>query len=451
MKVNLPKLQNLADVRKYLMVIESLELNKLNNAISVNATAYSQVKAIQNLKSMKNYYGELTEFLIKKQSESRMDEFEECYVSQIEEFLQFWQQTMIEFKEVGDAEIERALEKNEELKNDLNEMLEKTLGFRPPLNALFNNLVAIRKIAVKLKNNESTQYLNFDYFKKHNIKINQDWVRDRKLLIISKLENFEKKLESCLVHLKDKLNNELWKLHGKRLKHFDRLMAKYNKIKVNVEELNSKEIQHLRKLKKFFLLKHSIPFYYHDSEVFLNGIQESGKPIPNDSNENMFDFGFDLNEENTEKDDEKNHKKGNKKDAKGVKNGSAEKEKGLKKDKNEVKVQGGNQNSNKKDGGKNDHKGKVETSESAKKAVSDNVKRGSVDKSKNQTIENVKQGSNDEPKQAQNEKVLKGGKALNSTKKNGSADSRGHSQEVGKSDFKKNKDADGKKKALKAV
>lgn len=316
MKLNLPKIQNLADVRKYLMVIESLELNKLNNAISVNAKTHSQMKGIQDLKSMKNYYGELTEFLIKKQTESRLDEFEACFVQQMEEFLNFWQKTMEEFRQLSDSEIERAIEKNEELKKELNEMLEQTLGFKAPPNALFNHLLAIRKIAAKLKNNEATQFLNFDYFKKHNIKINADWVRDRKLLIMTKLDHFEKKLESCLANIKDKLNSELWKLHAKRLKQFDKLMTKYNKIKQNVEGMNSKEIIELRKLKHFFLLKHSVPLYYHHNEFFLNGIQENGKTKPIESNDDHM-FDFDFNVEDSGEDNDKNGKGKGVKGAKG--------------------------------------------------------------------------------------------------------------------------------------
>ena len=149
MKVNLPKLQNIGDVRKYLMVIESLELNKLNNAISVNAKLDQQVKSIEDLKSMKLYYGDLAEFLIKRQSEFRLDQFETVFIQQIEEFLQFWQQIMEEFRELSDSEIEKAIQKNEDLKQELQDLLEKTLGFRAPPDSLFLNLLSIRKIAAK--------------------------------------------------------------------------------------------------------------------------------------------------------------------------------------------------------------------------------------------------------------------------------------------------------------
>lgn len=275
--MNLPKLESLNDVRKYLMIIESLELNKLNNAISVNARLSGQVKGVQDLKTIKNYYGDLTEFLIQKQSESRMDECENALVQQIEEFLKFWQDVMDDFKKLSASEIENAIEKNESLKNELNEMLEKTLGFKAPPNGLFLNLLHIRKIATKLKDNDSNQFLNFDYFKKHNIKVNQDWIRDRKIIITTKLEQFEKRLEVYLELTKHKLNLELDKLHSKRLQQYDKLMIRYNKVKMTVASINSKEILEVRKLKGDFLARSDLPTYYHSNDLFLNGIQNGAK------------------------------------------------------------------------------------------------------------------------------------------------------------------------------
>ena len=275
--MNLPKLENLNDVRKYLMIIESLELNKLNNAISVNARLSGQVKGVQDLKTIKNYYGDLTEFLIQKQSENRMDECEDALVQQIEEFLQFWQEVMEDFKKLSASEIDNAIEKNESLKNELNEMLEKTLGFKAPPNGLFLNLLHIRKIASKLKDNDSNQFLNFDYFKKHNIKVNQDWIRDRKIIITTRLEQFEKRLEVYLEMTKHKLNLELDKLHSKRLQQYDKLMVRYNKVKMTVASINSKEIYEVRKLKADFLARSDLPTYYHSNDLFLNGIQNGAK------------------------------------------------------------------------------------------------------------------------------------------------------------------------------
>ncbi len=274
MKLNLPRLQNLSDVRKYLMVIESLEINKLNNAISVNANMNTHAKGIKDLRTLKQYYGDLTEFLFKKQTESRLDEFEQVFINQLEDFLKFWQVIMTDFKQLYDEELERVLEKNDELKGELNEMLEKSLGFKAPPNALFLNLLAIRKLAFKLKNDESTQFLNFDFFKRYNQKINQDWVKDRRSLIITRLEQFERRLAECTETIKYKLNLELAKLHSRRLKMYDKLMVKYGKIKRNVESVNNKELQELRRLKEFFIAKHAIPVYYHSNELFKNGIVE---------------------------------------------------------------------------------------------------------------------------------------------------------------------------------
>ena len=272
MKLTLPKLEQISDIRKYLMVIESLEVNKLNNAMSVNSKIHQNVQNIEQLKSMKQYYGDMTEFLLRRQTFSRMDECEAAFVRQIEDFLTFWKQTMDDFKKLSNEEMESALQKNVKLRDELNELLEKTLGFTPPPNSLLINLVTIRKLASKVGNNESTQYLNFDHMKKHNIKVNQDWIRDRKLLINQKLENFEKRLETCLAVTKDKLNLELMKLHGKRLAHFDKLMIRYNKIKQTVYKVSAKEMAELKKLKKFFLLRHSVPLYYHQNEFMVEGM-----------------------------------------------------------------------------------------------------------------------------------------------------------------------------------
>jgi hypothetical protein len=278
MKLNLPRLQNLADVRKYLMVIETLELNKLNSAISVNADMHSHRRGVQDLRTLKQYYGDLTEFLFKKQTEARLDEFERAFVFQLEDFVRFWQVAMADFKGIYDEELERVLERNEELKTELNEMLEKTLGFQAPPNALFLNLLAIRKLAVRLKNDEATQFLNFDHFRRHNEKINEKWIRDRKNLILTRLEHFERRLAECTETIKYKLNLELAKLHSKRTKQLDRLMIKYGKVKRSVEGINHKELHELKKLKDFFIMKHSIPVYYHTNDMFKNGIlDEVGK------------------------------------------------------------------------------------------------------------------------------------------------------------------------------
>lgn len=279
------------------MVIESLEINKLNNAISLTAKNNKNISNINDLKSMKTYYGNLTEFMIKKQNDSRLDEFENAFVLQTEEFLKFWSQLMSDFKKLSEEEIEKALEKNETLKNDLNEMLEKSLGFKAPPNSLFLNLIAIRKIAAKLKSNDATQFLNFDFYKKHNIKLNEDWIKERRMIIINRLDIFEEKLASGIGWLKDKLNQELWRLHSKRLKQFDKLMVKYTKVKNTVYETNGKEIIELNKMKNKFILHHSVPMYYHKSDFLLNGIQQSGRTASQPKEEKILEEVIDRTAE----------------------------------------------------------------------------------------------------------------------------------------------------------
>ena len=46
----------------------------------------------------------------------------------------------------------------------MKEILEKTTGFEAPPNSEFLQLLAIKKIATKLKTNDAVKYLNFDYF-----------------------------------------------------------------------------------------------------------------------------------------------------------------------------------------------------------------------------------------------------------------------------------------------
>ncbi len=100
---------------------------------------------------MKSYYGELTTFLVQQQTKNRLDELEVAFVQEINDFLNFWQKVMGDFKQLTECELEQVIETNESLKQEFNEMLEKTLGFTPPPNSLFLNLYYIRKLAQKLK------------------------------------------------------------------------------------------------------------------------------------------------------------------------------------------------------------------------------------------------------------------------------------------------------------
>lgn len=106
---------------------------------------------IENLSSIKQYYGQLTSFLINQQTKHRLDDLEVAFITQIGDFLGFWQKIMDDFKLLTAQELERVLDTNESLKREFVELIEKTLGFTPPPNSLFLNLYYIRKVAQKLK------------------------------------------------------------------------------------------------------------------------------------------------------------------------------------------------------------------------------------------------------------------------------------------------------------
>ena len=242
-----------------------------------------QIQTVENLKSIKEYYGELTNFLIQKQSKSRLDTLEITFVAELDNFLSFWQNIMDDFKRTAEEELEKIIQGNEELKRELFELLETVLGFKPPPDSLFLQLIAARKIAVKLKSNEAVKFLNFDFYKKHNMKINENWVRDRKLLIIKKVKHFEAKLAVAVEILKGKLNKELWRLHCKRLRQFDRLMVKYMKLKNSIYEINAKETYQIKKLKQVFLIRNDVPNFVYNVDEDAEGVslmeeQESVAP-----------------------------------------------------------------------------------------------------------------------------------------------------------------------------
>ena len=111
------------------------------------------------------------------------------------------------------------------------------------------------------------RYLNFDYYKKHNANLNENWIRDRRLLIIKKLENFEKRLEMTSSVIRNQLNSEMFRLHTKRIQQYDKLMSKYTKLKNMVYEINAKEMYHMKKLKHFFLMKANVPKFSYDAET----------------------------------------------------------------------------------------------------------------------------------------------------------------------------------------
>lgn len=137
--------------------------------------------------------------------------------------------------------------------------MEKVFGFRPPPDKIYNDLVAVRKIALKLRSNDTVQFLNFDYFTKRNLEINAKWVKNRKNLLLKLLKNFDTRLAKRTKILEQRLKKELDRLHAKRLKQFDQLNTKYLRCKNLLEEINAKEKMHFNKCKKHFHLRNDVP------------------------------------------------------------------------------------------------------------------------------------------------------------------------------------------------
>lgn len=238
---------------------ESLEIEKTNNALSVSTKLNGQVRIFEGLKSVKYCYGEIAQMIVEEQGKYRKNELEAEYLKELQDFTLFWQKIMNEFYLAAQEEVVGIIKINNELKQEYFEIVEKVTGFRPPPDKIFLNLLAIRKIAIGLKNSDAVKFLNFDYFKKRNIHINEKWIKDRKEWLLKKIKRFEDALESHVKIIKNRLNNEMWKLHAKRRAHFDRLCTKFLRCKSLVSEINSKEGYQLAKMKKFFLIRHDVP------------------------------------------------------------------------------------------------------------------------------------------------------------------------------------------------
>lgn len=208
---------------------------------------------------MKSYYGELTYFLIEKQNKARHDELETEFARELEHFLHFWENTFKELEIVSKEEVNNIILSNKELSKEAYEILETVVGFRPPPDKMFNDLMAIRSIAVKLKNDDTLKLINFDYLKKRNEHINEKWIKDRKQYIIRRMNTFEELLSLQVDVLKYKLNQELWRLQRKRTSQYDKLTVKYMKCKNIVDSVNAGEMQSLKKLKTHFMTKNGVP------------------------------------------------------------------------------------------------------------------------------------------------------------------------------------------------
>lgn len=255
----LPKLGDMEDLRKYLMIIETMELQKLENAVCVKTKMKDQKGTVANLKMIKEYYGQMTDFIQEQQRASREDELEQAFMKELSRFTRFWEGTMARFRQVSREEMENLLKKNSDLSNEVCEIMEKVFGFRPPPDRIYNDLLFIRKVALRLRTDDTVQYLNFDYFTKRNIEINKKWVKDRKHLLIKLLTSFDNRLAKRTEILKQKLKKELDRLHYKRQNQFDRLNTKYIRCKNLMEQVNAKEKTKFNKDKEYFHIRSDVP------------------------------------------------------------------------------------------------------------------------------------------------------------------------------------------------
>ena len=138
-------------------------------------------------------------------------------------------------------------------------MTQKVFGFRPPPDRIYNDLLAIRKIALKLRTDQATAHLNFDYFSRRNSQINANWIKNRKSMLLKLLTSFETRLAKRRDILSARLKRELNRFHCRRMGQFDRLLTKYTRCKRLVEEINAKEKMDFTKRKRDFEMRGDVP------------------------------------------------------------------------------------------------------------------------------------------------------------------------------------------------
>jgi signal transduction histidine kinase len=68
---------------------------------------------------MKQYYGNMTDWIQKQQSKNREDELEAVFMNELAEFTHFWEETMNRFRQVSEEEMASLLVKNKDLSNEV--------------------------------------------------------------------------------------------------------------------------------------------------------------------------------------------------------------------------------------------------------------------------------------------------------------------------------------------
>lgn len=117
----------------------------------MNTQPRDHIKTLNNLEKIKQYYTEIGDFILQEQGRNRLKTLDKEFLKELENFFNFWHGIMDDLEEVKKEEIANVVRQNKELSNEMKEILEKTTGFAAPPNSEFLSILAIRKIALKLK------------------------------------------------------------------------------------------------------------------------------------------------------------------------------------------------------------------------------------------------------------------------------------------------------------
>lgn len=105
-------------------------------------------------------------------------------------------------------------------------------------------------------------------------------------------------LEKNTVLVRNRIDDELAKLHHKRQKQLNMLLIKYNKCKMLINNINAKEMIEQKQNKRFFLLKNQIPqINYSDYDQFKEDVGLN-KKLPSEFNASVQMKQKEMNLEN---------------------------------------------------------------------------------------------------------------------------------------------------------
>ena len=65
-------------------------MEKVKNVISFDTKPLNHQNTVNNLKNIKQYFTEITDYLITEQGKNRKDQLEKEYVLELQQFVNFW-------------------------------------------------------------------------------------------------------------------------------------------------------------------------------------------------------------------------------------------------------------------------------------------------------------------------------------------------------------------------